>query len=290
MSINTCRSHVRSPWDDLTASSTPDSSISMSQPGPRVRSACEACHTRKQRCILPDAGGACQACVQNSRQCYFVPRFRPGRPQRRQTDDRCNRSSNTNTSSSGSSGRGAPSPAAVSPLVNPDVLLNSYIDQGGDASIPCLNLGLQKPASEIAVIELDEYQENMQGLWDTGSAFNFNPNGMDIPDSLQLLTGTASLGETFPGDDLRLHGEAPIDCSPGSKLARQFIHLDSQRESLLPSYAKPMGCEDFCKKIEPCMDTIAYVHTFLQLVRDTDEFQQNMPSSIDTRGKVLHES
>lgn len=56
----------------------------MSQSLPKVRSACEACHKRKQRCIPYQAGGPCHSCRQNARNCYFVPRIRPGK-QRRDT-------------------------------------------------------------------------------------------------------------------------------------------------------------------------------------------------------------
>lgn len=49
---------------------------------PRVRSACEPCHERKQRCIILDGGGPCQLCQQSSRNCFFIPRFKAGRPRR----------------------------------------------------------------------------------------------------------------------------------------------------------------------------------------------------------------
>ncbi|KAJ5358485.1 uncharacterized protein N7496_010898 [Penicillium cataractarum] len=48
----------------------------------KVRSACEECHERKIRCLLPSEGGACQACLTSKRQCYFLPRHKAGRPRR----------------------------------------------------------------------------------------------------------------------------------------------------------------------------------------------------------------
>lgn len=53
--------------------------------GPCVRSACEPCRDRKQRCHIPDSGGSCQACANAQRNCYFVPRFKAGRPKRSQS-------------------------------------------------------------------------------------------------------------------------------------------------------------------------------------------------------------
>lgn len=56
--------------------------IMQSSPMPLVRSACESCHKRKQKCVIPDGGGSCDACRQASRTCYFLPRVRAGRPRR----------------------------------------------------------------------------------------------------------------------------------------------------------------------------------------------------------------
>ncbi|OQE32991.1 hypothetical protein PENFLA_c001G01722 [Penicillium flavigenum] len=49
---------------------------------PVVRSACEPCHERKIRCLIPPHGGSCQACMTSRRQCYFLPRHKAGRPRR----------------------------------------------------------------------------------------------------------------------------------------------------------------------------------------------------------------
>ncbi|KAJ6184267.1 hypothetical protein N7519_005568 [Penicillium mononematosum] len=49
---------------------------------PIVRSACEPCHERKIRCLIPPHGGSCQACMTSRRQCYFLPRHKAGRPRR----------------------------------------------------------------------------------------------------------------------------------------------------------------------------------------------------------------
>ena len=45
-----------------------------------VRTACEACHQRKIRCILSTEGGPCQNCRARSLSCFFLPRYRSGRP------------------------------------------------------------------------------------------------------------------------------------------------------------------------------------------------------------------
>lgn len=47
---------------------------------PLVRGACEACHARKARCVLPPEGGPCVLCVNTENPCYFLPRARSGRP------------------------------------------------------------------------------------------------------------------------------------------------------------------------------------------------------------------
>ena len=54
-------------------------------PEPSVRSACEECHDRKIRCQTPAEGGSCQACQASGRQCYFLPRYKSGRPRKDST-------------------------------------------------------------------------------------------------------------------------------------------------------------------------------------------------------------
>lgn len=49
---------------------------------PVVRSACEECHERKIRCLIPPHGGSCQACMTSRRQCYFLPKHKAGPPRR----------------------------------------------------------------------------------------------------------------------------------------------------------------------------------------------------------------
>ncbi|RMZ79131.1 hypothetical protein DV738_g3495, partial [Chaetothyriales sp. CBS 135597] len=46
---------------------------------PRVRDACEECHSRKIKCHATIAG-ACRACQNNGRLCFFLPRNKSGRP------------------------------------------------------------------------------------------------------------------------------------------------------------------------------------------------------------------
>ncbi|KAK8023360.1 hypothetical protein PG991_006599 [Apiospora marii] len=45
-----------------------------------VRNACDACHTRKIRCVTPQAGGPCLHCQSKDLSCYFLPRYKSGRP------------------------------------------------------------------------------------------------------------------------------------------------------------------------------------------------------------------
>ncbi|KAI1618117.1 hypothetical protein EDD36DRAFT_413809 [Exophiala viscosa] len=46
---------------------------------PQVRDACEECHSRKIKCHTTKAG-ACRACQNNGRLCFFLPRNKSGRP------------------------------------------------------------------------------------------------------------------------------------------------------------------------------------------------------------------
>lgn len=62
----------------------------MAKQGPKVRNACEECHTRKTKCVIRPEGGACNACQANSRECYFKPRFKSGRPFSDPSDERNN--------------------------------------------------------------------------------------------------------------------------------------------------------------------------------------------------------
>lgn len=45
-----------------------------------VRNACDACHTRKIRCETPQGGGPCLNCQSKDLSCYFLPRYKSGRP------------------------------------------------------------------------------------------------------------------------------------------------------------------------------------------------------------------
>jgi hypothetical protein len=45
-----------------------------------VRNACDACHKRKIRCIPSRNGGPCHHCHSRGLSCYFLPRYRSGRP------------------------------------------------------------------------------------------------------------------------------------------------------------------------------------------------------------------
>lgn len=51
-----------------------------SQSPSHVRTACEACHQRKIRCIMSTEGGPCQNCRSRDLSCFFLPRYRSGRP------------------------------------------------------------------------------------------------------------------------------------------------------------------------------------------------------------------
>lgn len=45
-----------------------------------VRNACDACHKRKIRCIVSRSGGPCHNCKSRGLSCYFLPRYKSGRP------------------------------------------------------------------------------------------------------------------------------------------------------------------------------------------------------------------
>lgn len=47
---------------------------------PNVRNACKACHERKIRCIISAKGGPCRHCQSRGLSCFFLPRYRSGRP------------------------------------------------------------------------------------------------------------------------------------------------------------------------------------------------------------------
>ncbi|EFW19034.1 conserved hypothetical protein [Coccidioides posadasii str. Silveira] len=49
-----------------------------------VRNACDACHKRKIRCIVSRNGGPCHNCRSRGLSCYFLPRYRSGRPRLRE--------------------------------------------------------------------------------------------------------------------------------------------------------------------------------------------------------------
>jgi len=52
---------------------------------PKVRGACEYCHRRKIRCILPPESGSCHNCAATRTTCLFAPRAKAGRPRREHT-------------------------------------------------------------------------------------------------------------------------------------------------------------------------------------------------------------
>ncbi|KAF2146411.1 uncharacterized protein K452DRAFT_219698 [Aplosporella prunicola CBS 121167] len=45
-----------------------------------VRNACDACHKRKIRCIASRNGGPCHNCQSRGLPCFFLPRYKSGRP------------------------------------------------------------------------------------------------------------------------------------------------------------------------------------------------------------------
>ncbi|KAJ5616474.1 hypothetical protein N7537_001588 [Penicillium hordei] len=45
-----------------------------------VRNACDACYKRKIRCVMSRSGGSCHNCKSRSLSCYFLPRYKSGRP------------------------------------------------------------------------------------------------------------------------------------------------------------------------------------------------------------------
>ena len=49
---------------------------------PRVRGACEYCHHRKIRCIIPPNSSSCHNCAATGVLCIFAPRLKSGRPRR----------------------------------------------------------------------------------------------------------------------------------------------------------------------------------------------------------------
>ncbi|KAJ5184400.1 hypothetical protein N7491_007734 [Penicillium cf. griseofulvum] len=51
-----------------------------------VRNACDACHKRKIRCIMSRSGGSCIHCEARGLRCYFLPRYKSGRPRRPKCD------------------------------------------------------------------------------------------------------------------------------------------------------------------------------------------------------------
>lgn len=55
-----------------------DRHIAASQPN--VRNACKVCHERKIRCIISAKGGPCRHCQSRGLSCFFLPRYRSGRP------------------------------------------------------------------------------------------------------------------------------------------------------------------------------------------------------------------
>lgn len=65
---------------------------------PNVRNACEECHERKIRCQISPEGGCCQACESSGRQCFFLPRYKSGRPRRDNTSNPKNNVPATNPS------------------------------------------------------------------------------------------------------------------------------------------------------------------------------------------------
>lgn len=49
-----------------------------------IRNACDACHKRKIRCIMSRSGGSCHNCKSRGLSCYFLPRYKSGRPRIRE--------------------------------------------------------------------------------------------------------------------------------------------------------------------------------------------------------------
>ncbi|KUJ13192.1 uncharacterized protein LY89DRAFT_154089 [Mollisia scopiformis] len=63
---------------------------------PRVRDACENCHSRKIRCILEPGSIACRSCSSNGTSCLFAPRAKAGRPRRTHLESHQRRKSSSN--------------------------------------------------------------------------------------------------------------------------------------------------------------------------------------------------
>ena len=63
-----------------------------------VRNACDACHKRKIRCIMSRSGGSCHNCKSRGLSCYFLPRYKSGRPRIREPPSYSTMDSSTVTS------------------------------------------------------------------------------------------------------------------------------------------------------------------------------------------------
>ncbi|EFR04285.1 hypothetical protein MGYG_07294 [Nannizzia gypsea CBS 118893] len=67
----------------MASDHTNDDSKYMFGSQPNIRNACDACHKRKIRCMVSRNGGPCYNCKSRGLSCYFLPRYRSGRPRRR---------------------------------------------------------------------------------------------------------------------------------------------------------------------------------------------------------------
>jgi hypothetical protein len=227
----------------------------MAQPMmPRVRNACEACHKRKQRCILPDAGGSCLACRHNARQCYFVPRIRPGKPPR-DGHDKADLAASIVNDSVGLSAMSDP----TSPFSNADVAFDRIVDSTSPA----------RPAL-AAMAALNTSGDDFGGIWDPGcvmikreeTAALTRPHRFTfaLPESGNGLASPL-LTPDEPGAASRaLQGATGAVTSlttTAAALAAQYIELDAQRNMLQSQANGPAADGSLRSKIEAALVLLA---------------------------------
>jgi hypothetical protein len=236
----------------------------MAQPMPKVRSACEACHKRKQRCILPESGGACHACRQYARHCFFVPRIRPGKQPRRNTLDRSDLVATKD--SSGASGLND----AMSPL-------SSAPSAGFEGFV--LEDPQPQPGPEV---DDDQTTQDLDSFWDAGFVLTRGSSLM----SAGILTeasrfefamhhggfGMASPLPTpneppRPKEARKPPGffQAPPAATmvppttPATTMAHCFIELDAQRQLLQEPVNDRERTHDAKSSISSALQLLAYV-------------------------------
>jgi hypothetical protein len=90
---------------------------------PRVRGACEYCHHRKIRCIIPPNSSSCHNCAATGVICIFAPRLKSGRPRRSASQVVPDADSCTMPSRSGEDGPDIPNYDAASFSIESQILL-----------------------------------------------------------------------------------------------------------------------------------------------------------------------